>query len=246
MGPSVGAGWTRLALWESPPAPSFPPGLQRVHPGSLRLATERVCPKGDTQFTLGSLSMYCLLILSVPGLCCCGGVSGYVSGATPLLRSPDARRLQHWSVCGTWAPGRAWSSHCGSQTHLLLGAWGPPGSQIEPVSPALAGRLFTTRETPYRGSLHNDIFLISFTSVALTVTSNARVSLHTDSVSGETTPVSSDEEEGHEGSRGGSGKSLGSNCSKQGPTLTHSFNYLNDIVFLRRDGGHCAHQRRRV
>ena len=99
---------------------------------------------------------------------------------------------------------------------------------------------------PYRGSLHNDIFLSSFTSVALTVTSNARVSLHTDSVSGETTPVSSDEEEGHEGSIGGSGKSLGSNWSKQGPTLTHTFNYLNDIVFLRRDGGHCVHQRWRV
>ena len=85
------------------------------------------------------------------------------------------------------------------------------------MSLALAGRFFTTRETPYRGSLQNDIFLSSFTSVALTVTSNARVSLHTDSVSGETTRVSSDKEEGHAGSRGGSGKSLGSNCSKRGP-----------------------------
>ena len=43
-------------LWESQPAPSFPPGLQRIHPGSLRLATESVCTKGDTQLThLGSL-----------------------------------------------------------------------------------------------------------------------------------------------------------------------------------------------
>ena len=186
MGPSVGAGWTRLILWESPPAPSFPPGLQRVHPGTLRLATERVCPRGDTQFTLGSLSIYCLMILSVPELCCCGGVSGCVGGAAPSL----------WclGVCSTGlsgsarAPGRALSL-CGSCTQLLLGVWGPPGSQNQPVCPALADRFFTTRETPYRGSLQNDIFLSSFTSVALTVTSNARVSLHTDSVSGETTPA---------------------------------------------------------
>ena len=181
------------------------------------------------------------MILSVLGLCCCRGVSGCVSWAAPSLRCLGVCS----TACLCRAPGGALSL-CGSPSQLLLGTWGPPGSQIKPVSPALAGRLFTTRETPYRGSLHNDIFLSSLTSVALTVTSNARVSLHTDSVSGETTPVSSDEEKGHEGSRGGSGKSLGSNWSKQGPTLTHSFNYLNDIVFLRRDGGHCAHQRRRV
>ena len=101
-----------------------------------------------------------------------------------------APSLRCLGVCSTAclcrAPGRALSL-CGSPSQLLLGTWGPPGSQIKPMSPALAGRLFTTRETPYRCSLQNDIFLSSFTSIALTVTSNARVSLHTDSVSGETT-----------------------------------------------------------
>ena len=177
---AIGGGWLHQTRPVGKSTWSFlPTGL---HPGTLKLATERVCPRGDTQFTLGTLNIYCLMILSVTGLCCCGGVSGCVSGVLPR--------------CGVWAsaaldslwrvPGRALSL-CGSPSQLLLGTWGPPGSQIKPVSPALAGRLFTTRETPYRCSLQNDIFLSSFTSIALTVTSNARVSLHTDSVSGETT-----------------------------------------------------------
>ena len=35
-------------------------------------------------------------------------------------------------------------SNCGSRAHLLRGMWDPPGPGLEPVSPALAGRLSTT------------------------------------------------------------------------------------------------------
>ena len=35
-------------------------------------------------------------------------------------------------------------SSCGSQAQLLRGMWGPPRPGLEPVSPALAGRLSTT------------------------------------------------------------------------------------------------------
>ena len=35
-------------------------------------------------------------------------------------------------------------SSCGSQTQLLRGIWDPPRPGLEPVSPALAGRLSTT------------------------------------------------------------------------------------------------------
>ena len=35
-------------------------------------------------------------------------------------------------------------SNCGSWAHLLRGMWDPPGPGLEPVSPALAGRLSTT------------------------------------------------------------------------------------------------------
>lgn len=103
---------------------------------------------------------------------CTGVCLVVMSGAAPSMT-----RLGVYSTGlsgGGRAPGRAGLSHCGSRTQLLLGTWDPPGSRIEPVSPALAARFFTTRETPYRRSLQNDIFLSSFTSVALTVTSDAR------------------------------------------------------------------------
>ena len=35
-------------------------------------------------------------------------------------------------------------SNCGSRPQLLRGMWDPPGPGLEPVSPALAGRLSTT------------------------------------------------------------------------------------------------------
>ena len=35
-------------------------------------------------------------------------------------------------------------SNCGSRAQLLRGMWDPPGPGLEPVSPALAGRLSTT------------------------------------------------------------------------------------------------------
>ena len=35
-------------------------------------------------------------------------------------------------------------SNCGSRAQLLRGTWDPPRPQLEPVSPALAGRLSTT------------------------------------------------------------------------------------------------------
>ena len=35
-------------------------------------------------------------------------------------------------------------SSCGSRAYLLRGMWGPPRPGLEPVSPALAGRLSTT------------------------------------------------------------------------------------------------------
>ena len=35
-------------------------------------------------------------------------------------------------------------SSCGSRVRMLLGTWGLPRSGTEPVSPALAGELFTT------------------------------------------------------------------------------------------------------
>ena len=74
-----------------------------------------------------------------------------------LLSSCIARASHRKGVsCAAPAPGRAgfssWGSQalehrpssCGSQAELPRGMWDLPGSGIEPVSPALAGRLFPT------------------------------------------------------------------------------------------------------
>jgi len=49
-----------------------------------------------------------------------------------------------FSSCGSQAVERRLSS-CGSRALLLHGTWDPPGPGIEPVSPALADRFFTTQ-----------------------------------------------------------------------------------------------------
>ena len=70
------------------------------------------------------------LFLAVLGLPCCTGfplvvVSGLLFAVASLV-------VEHGlSSCGTWAQS-------------LRGMWDLPGSGIEPVSPALAGRFFTT------------------------------------------------------------------------------------------------------
>ena len=58
-----------------------------------------------------------------------------------------------FSSCGRWGPissCRAWAlenrlNSCGARAWLLCSIWDLPGSGIEPMSPALAGGLFTTR-----------------------------------------------------------------------------------------------------
>ena len=52
-------------------------------------------------------------------------------------------------------------SNCGSRAQLLHGMWDPPRPGLEPVSPALAGRLnhCTTREALYIVFLVDSFFL---------------------------------------------------------------------------------------
>ena len=45
--------------------------------------------------------------------------------------------------CSSWALER-WLSSCGAQVQLLQGTWNLPRPGIEPRSPALAGRFFTS------------------------------------------------------------------------------------------------------
>ena len=62
----------------------------------------------------------------------------------------EAQALGHTGVSGRGSQALEDSLHsCDTQTWLLSSMWDLPGSGIEPTSPALAGRLFTT-EPPGR------------------------------------------------------------------------------------------------
>ena len=49
-------------------------------------------------------------------------------------------------------------SNCGSRAQLLRGTWDPPRPGLEPVSPALAGRLSTTAPPGKPSSFFNYFF----------------------------------------------------------------------------------------
>ena len=58
-----------------------------------------------------------------------------------LLPSTGSRQVG-FSSCGSRAPERRLSS-CGTRAQLLCGMWNPLRPGLEPVSPALSGRLLT-------------------------------------------------------------------------------------------------------
>jgi len=93
---------------------------------------------------LDLLNYFLILFLAVLGLLCCTGFSLVVVGG---------RRLSSCSVrvsncggfsCGAWALQCAGFSSYSAQAWLLHGMCDLPKSGIEPVSPALAGGVFTT------------------------------------------------------------------------------------------------------
>ena len=61
----------------------------------------------------------------------------------PRGSSCHVAAAQGLSSCGSWALERSFSC-CGSWSQLLHGTWDLPKSGSKPVSPALAGRFFTT------------------------------------------------------------------------------------------------------
>ena len=67
-------------------------------------------------------------------VCHCRGFSCYGAWALGIVG---------FSSCSFWALEHRLNS-CGAQAYLLHGMWNPSRSGIKPVSPALAGGLFTT------------------------------------------------------------------------------------------------------
>ena len=107
--------------------------------------------------------MLTYLFLVLPGLCCCtglslvvairgsspGGVPGFSRQWSLFLRARAPERAD--SVAAACGPSRHGPQalenrliSCGPQTWLLHDMWDLPQPGIKPVSPALAGRFFTT------------------------------------------------------------------------------------------------------
>ena len=64
-----------------------------------------------------------------------------------LLQRAGSRAVCGLSTCGSRALEHRPSS-CGSQAYFFLSMWNLPRSEIEPVTPALAGGFFTTELPP--------------------------------------------------------------------------------------------------
>ena len=94
------------------------------------------------------------LFFAVLGLCCCTDFSLVaLSGDYFLSGDEQAPHCCGFSCCGAWALEHSGFSSCGSlapecnscnvQAWLLHCMWDLPQLGIEPLSPALAGRVFT-------------------------------------------------------------------------------------------------------
>ena len=102
-----------------------------------------------------------LFFAAVLSLHCCE--QAFSSCCEPGLLLLRASHCSGFSCCGAWALGARTSvvaarglsscglralqhrlSSCGPRALLLCGMWDLPGPELEPVSPALAGRFLTT------------------------------------------------------------------------------------------------------
>ena len=89
--------------------------------------------------------------LAVLGLHCCMGFLLLQRAGATLRCSARASHCGGFSFCRARALGTRASvvvarglSSCGARAQLLHGMWDLPGPGLEPLSPALAGRFFTT------------------------------------------------------------------------------------------------------
>ena len=79
------------------------------------------------------------LFLAVLGFPCLHGLSLVVASKC----TAQASHCGGFSYRGAQAQG-SWLGSCGARASLLSAKWDLPGAGIQPVSPALAGRLLST------------------------------------------------------------------------------------------------------
>ena len=82
--------------------------------------------------------------MAVLGLCFCARASPSCGKRGPLLIAVRGPLTIAASLVAEHRLQTRRLSSCGSRAQLLRGIWDPPRPGLEPVSPALAGRLPTT------------------------------------------------------------------------------------------------------
>ena len=90
------------------------------------------------------LFIYLFLFMAVLGLRSCARAPSSCSKRGPLFIAVRGPLTIAASLVAEHRFQRRRLSNCGSRAQLLHGMWVPPGPGLEPVSPALAGRLSTT------------------------------------------------------------------------------------------------------
>ena len=101
----------------------------------------------STEFSPLATIIFLNLFLAALGLPCCAGFSLVVESGGYSPAVVHRLLIVVTSRCGAQALGCVGFSSCGTWAYLLRGMWDLLRSEIEPMSPALAGRFFTTEPT---------------------------------------------------------------------------------------------------
>ena len=156
-------GFQTQSFWVLRDAQPFPRQCMAIH----RVLSTHAAPLSFAVHI--SFPSFIYLFLVVLGLCCCAGPPqlqrvgailhlqcmasrcgfSYCRGqALGVQQGFSIRGLavatRRFSSCGSWAVGQQAQICSTNLAQLLHRMWNFPGSGVKPVSPALAGRLFTT------------------------------------------------------------------------------------------------------
>ena len=98
----------------------------------------------DCSFSYFSFYLFIYLFLAVLGLRCCARAFSSCGERGPLFIAVRGPLTIVASLVAEHRLQTRRLSSCGSRAQLLRGMWDPPRPELEPVSPASAGRLLTT------------------------------------------------------------------------------------------------------
>ena len=124
--------------------------------GDLRLLLFRHLAQLFIRFYLFIFFKFIYLFLAVLGLRFCATASSSCGEQGPLFIAVRGPLTVVASIVAEHRLQTRRLSSCGSRAPLLRGMWDPPRPGLEPVSPALAGRLSTTVPPGKPGFIFNE------------------------------------------------------------------------------------------